>query len=68
MLEHPIPFETREDADAFYATPELLFFVAVANALRNVGKRDKAVRTKLAPKGTVRAFPAAKPVSKSLQS
>lgn len=33
-LDHPIPIESREDADAFYAMPDMLFFVAVSRALR----------------------------------
>ena len=67
MLEHPVPVESREDADAFYAMPEMLFFVAVSNALRNLGKRDRAVRPKLTPKGSIRPFQAQKPDPKSLQ-
>jgi hypothetical protein len=46
-LEHPIDIDTREDADAFYAFPEMLFFVAVSRALRKPAARR-------APSTTVR--------------
>lgn len=40
-LEHPIEIDAREDADAFYAFPEMLFFVAVSRVLRKSAKRRK---------------------------
>ncbi len=44
-LEHPIPIETREDAEAFYAFPEMLFFVAVSRALSTRKPKPAAVKS-----------------------